>query len=154
MGAVDPTKVGDPGLSDVGGVEAFLKADNWMQLTARSRGGGRQRHIFFEKALASGRVLQTHISHDRSATIGAGRFSDVLRNQLEVSRSEFWAAIRSGREVARPIELEEVPQVEHPYWIVRVLAGELHMSPEEIGDLPSEQAEGLVRRHWSRRRND
>lgn len=133
-----------------GDVEDFLKADRWTQLPARARGGRRQSHIFFEKALTDGRVLKTHISHDRSSTISAGRFGRVLRDQLEVSRSEFWEAIRSGDEVDRPVPTDDEETVEHPLYVVRVLSGDLRMSPTEIEALSAEEAERLVHEHWSK----
>jgi len=133
-----------------GDVEAFLAADGWRQISPSERGGRRQRHIFFEKPLPGGRILQTHISHDRSATISAGRFAAILRHQLEVSRVEFWDAIATGRPVDRPIELDEGAPVEHEAWVIAVLVGELHMSAEAIGKLSREGAIELVRQHWSR----
>jgi hypothetical protein len=133
-----------------GDVESFLAADGWRQISPGERGGRRQRHIFFEKRLPDGRILQTHISHDRSATISAGRFAAILRHQLEVSRAEFWDAIATGQPVDRPTRLDEEAPVEHEAWVVAVLVGELHMRAEEIQRLSREEAIQLVHRHWSR----
>jgi hypothetical protein len=135
-----------------GDVEIFLTVDEWRRIPARERGGRRQRHIFFEKELPDGRILQTHLSHDRSATISPGRFAAILRDQLEVSRADFWEAISSGEPVDRPVEVEEPEVVEHQAWVVAVLAGELHLSAEEIEALSEEEAIALVHEHWSRRR--
>jgi hypothetical protein len=133
-----------------GDVEAFLAADGWRQISPGERGGRRQRHTFFEKRPPDGRILQTHISHDRSATISAGRFAGILRHQLEVSRAQFWDAIATGQPVDRPVELDEGAPVEHDAWVVSVLVGELHMSAEEIEKLSREEAIELVHQHWSR----
>ena len=132
-------------------VEKFLGVDGWRQIPAGERGGRRQTHIFFEKLLPDGRLLQTHISHDRSKKISPGRFGTILREQLEVSRADFWEAIRSGEPVSRPVETEEAP-VEHDAWVIAVLVGELHMSAEEIEGLSEEQAIRLVHEHWARAR--
>ena len=107
-----------------GDVEAFLRADGWRQVEKGERGGSRSRHVFYEKILDDGRVLQTHISHSRRKTLSPGRFSSVLRHQLEVSREQFWECIRTQRPVDRPIEREEGP-VEHEAWVVAVLVGDL-----------------------------
>lgn len=131
-------------------VEKFLGIDAWRQIPAGERGGRRQTHIFFEKLLPDGRLLQTHISHDRSKKISPGRFGTILREQLEVSRADFWKAIRSGEPVSRPVEIEEGP-VEHDVWVIAVLVGELHMSAEEIEGLSEEAAIALVHEHWARR---
>lgn len=134
-----------------GDVEAFLSADGWRRISRAERGGKRQRHVFFEKQLPDGRILQTHISHDRSATISPGRFGAILRDQLEVSRVEFWDTIASGDPVDRPVAVEEADTVEHAGWVIAVLAGELHMSAEEIEALTEQQAIDLVHEHWSRK---
>jgi len=131
-------------------VEKFLGVDGWRQIPAAERGGHRQAHIFFEKLLSDGRLLQTHISHDRSKKISPGRFGTILREQLEVSRADFWQAIRSGKPVARPVETEEAP-VEHDAWVIAVLVGELHMSAAGIEGLSEEEAIQLVHEHWARR---
>jgi hypothetical protein len=132
-----------------GDVEDFLDADGWRQVEKGERGGSRSRHVFYEKTLADGRVLQTHTSHSRQKTLSPGRFSGVLRHQLEVSREQFWECIRAQRSVDRPTELEE-GSVEHEAWVVAVLVGELHMTAEQIAALSEEEAKGLVQEHWSK----
>ena len=110
-----------------------------------------QDHIFFEKLLDSGELLQTHISHSRGGRPSTGRFASILRHQIKVSRTEFWQALRSGEPVARPVPVPvEAEQVEHEAWVVAVLAGDLHMTAEEIAMLDAEYARQLVLDHWSR----
>jgi hypothetical protein len=133
-----------------GDVERFLGADGWRQIPAGERGSSRQSHIFFEKELPGDRLLQTHISHDRSSTISPGRFSTILREQLEVSKAEFWEAVRSGKPVERPVEVDDESVVEHEPWVIAVLTGELHMTAEEIAQLTEQTAIDLVHKHWSR----
>jgi hypothetical protein len=132
-----------------GDVEDFLDADGWRQVEKGERGGSRSRHVFYEKTLADGRVLQSHISHSRQKTLSPGRFGSVLRHQLEVSREQFWECIRAQRPIDRPVELEEGP-VEHEAWVVAVLVGELHMTFEQIAALSEEEGQKLVGEHWSR----
>jgi hypothetical protein len=135
-----------------GDVERFLGADGWRQIPPGERGGRRQSHIFFEKELPDGRLLQTHISHDRSSWIGPGRFSAILREQLEVSRAEFWEAIRSGEPVERPVEMADEEVVEHEAWVIAVLVGELHLTTGEIEQLTEQAAIDLVHKYWSRQK--
>lgn len=132
-----------------GDVEDFLGADGWRRLEKGERGGGRSRHVFYEKTLDDGRVLQTHISHSRQKTLSPGRFSSVLRYQLEVSREQFWECIRTQGPVDRPVELDTGP-IEHEAWVVAVLVGELHMTADQIAGLSEEEARTLVQDHWSR----
>jgi hypothetical protein len=131
-----------------GEIERFLEIDGWTRLPPASRGGSSQRHIFFEKLLDSGELLQTHISHSRAGRPSPGRFALILRNQIKVSRTDFWQALRTGEPVARPVALE-TEHVEHEAWVVAVLAGELYMIAEEIRKLDTEQARQLVIEHWS-----
>ena len=133
-----------------GEMEKFLQADGWTRLPPSSRGGSGQRHIFFEKLLDSGELLQTHISHSRRGGPSPGRFGVILREQLKVSRAAFWAALSSGEPVPRPASVETEQQVEHEAWVLAVLAGELHMTAEQIEALDAEQARQLVLDHWSR----
>lgn len=133
-------------------VERFLAADGWRQIPAAERGGRRQRHIFFEKLLPDGRLLQTHISHDRSKAASPGRFATILREQLQVSRAAFLEAIRSGQPVARPVDPDNEAPVEHEPWVISVLVGELHMGAEEIEGLSETEAVALVHKHWARER--
>jgi hypothetical protein len=138
-----------PASPNWGDVEAFLRADGWTRLAGSDRGGRRQSHIFFEKVLDGGRVLQTHISHDRSSTVPAGRFGAILRDQLEVKRDEFWEAVRSGRPVGRPVPVDEDAANELPSWVVSVLAGPMRLGPDEISRLTEAEAIEMVHQHWS-----
>jgi hypothetical protein len=133
-----------------GEMEKFLQADGWTRLPAASRGGSGQRHIFFEKLLDGGELLQTHISHSRRGGPSPGRFGVILREQIKVSRAEFRQALSSGEPVARPAPVEIEQHVEHEAWVIAVLAGELHMTAEQIEGLDVEQARQLVLDHWSR----
>lgn len=127
-------------------VAAFLAADGWRKLP--NRGGSRQRHVFYEKVLDDGRVLQTHVSHSGQKTMSPGRFSSILRHDLEVSKAAFWECTRTGRPVGRPMPVEDAP-VEHEAWVVAVLAGDLHMSAAEIEALTPEEAQQIVNDYWS-----
>lgn len=130
-----------------GEIRRFLSADGWREIPGNERGGSRSRHVFFDKVLDDGRRLETHISHADDKTVSPGRFGEILRTQLEVSRAAFWECIRSGAPTDRPAATEPAP-VEHPAWIVRVLAGELHMTAAEISALTAEEAVERVNRHW------
>jgi hypothetical protein len=138
-----------PDSASFGEIEAFLEVDGWREIPSGERGGKRQRHIFFEKTLPDGRVLQTHISHDRSAHPNPHAFSMILREQLEVSRSAFWEALQTGKPVERPTKVEVEAVVEHEVWVVEVLTRDLHMNAKEIEELDEEKAKELVYRHWS-----
>jgi hypothetical protein len=130
-----------------GDIEAFLVADGWRRVP--QHGGRRQRHVFYEKVLDDGRVLQTHVSHSAQKSLSPGRFSSILRHQLEVSKEEFWSCIRTGAPVDRPVAVDEAP-VEHEAWVVAVLGSELHLTPDEIAALTVDEARQRVHDYWSR----
>jgi hypothetical protein len=134
-----------------GEMEKFLQADGWTRLPASSRGGSSENHIFFEKLLDRGELLQTHISHSRRAGPSPGRFGVILRQQIKVSRAQFWEALSSGEPVPRPAPLDTEQHVEHEAWVLAVLTSELYMTAEQIEALDAEQAKQLVLDHWARR---
>ncbi len=134
-----------------GEIEKFLQADGWSRLPASSRGGSSENHIFFEKLLDSGELLQTHISHSSRGGPSPGRFGVILRQQLKVSRAQFWEALSSGEPVARPAPVDTEQQVEHEAWVLAALTCEPHMNTEQIEALDAEQARQLVLGHWARR---
>jgi ribosomal protein S14 len=86
-----------------GEMEKFLLLDGWTRLSASSRGGSSQDHIFFEKLLDSDELLQTYISRSRRGCPSAGRFGLILREQIKLSRPEFWEALRSGEPVQQQV---------------------------------------------------
>jgi hypothetical protein len=133
-----------------GDIATFLGIDGWTELPASARGGKRQRHIFFEKLLDDGRLLRTHISHDRASGAGAYAFALILKEQLEVGREEFWEAIRSGVPVSRPVPTDADHAVELPGWTIPVLESSLHMSQGEIARLSADEAIQRVQEYWAR----
>jgi hypothetical protein len=124
-----------------GEVERFCRVDGWQE----SR---RTEHVFFEKTLADGTVLRTHRSFASGKTMSRGRFKAILRDQLRVSVKDFWHALETGQEVARPSEPPAADQG-LPAYLVRVLKAELHLSEAEIAKLAPSAAEGLLHEHWS-----
>lgn len=130
-------------------IKAFLAADGWRELPSGARGGSSADHIFYEKTLTDGRVLQTHVSHSARKSVSAGRFRAILRHQLEVSKDAFWDAIRTGTPVERPAPLEAPEPFQHPAWVVAVLTGRLHMSGEDIAKLSPDEAQARVQQFWT-----
>jgi hypothetical protein len=65
-----------------GEVERHCRLDGWHE---RRRSG----HVFFEKVLPDGTVLQMHRSLSRRKTMSPGRFKAILRYQLKTTEAEF-----------------------------------------------------------------
>lgn len=124
-----------------GEVEQFCKNDGWTGIR-------KTKHVFYEKALDSGEVLQCKVSHARDKVPSPGRFKAVLAHELKVPKEEFWECLRTGEPVARPAAVEEVV-VQHPAWVVIVLKRDLHLSDDEIDALSREDAEARVKSFWA-----
>ena len=77
-----------------GQIERFCRLDGWRE--ARRSG-----HVFFEKVLSDGTVLQTHCSLAKRKTMSPGRFKAILHYQLRVSEEEFWRVLEGGSEKKR-----------------------------------------------------
>ncbi len=127
----------------------FLGVDGWKLIPGGERGGGRSRHLFYSKQLPDGRVLQTHVSHSGDKSPGAGRFSVILSQQLEISKDDFWEALRSRKPVDRPVPLDVGP-VALPLWVMAILTGKLHLSADVISELSADDALALVHEYQSR----
>ena len=69
-----------------GEIERYCRLAGWSE--ARRSG-----HVFFEKVLPDGTVLQTHRSLSTRKTMSPGRFKAILRYQLRVSEQEFWRVL-------------------------------------------------------------
>ncbi len=132
-----------------GDIRDFLAADGWRELASGERGGSQSDHVWFEKLLDDDRLLRAKVSHAKQKTLSAGRFRTIARHELEVSVPEFWECIRSGKPVARPVEVEPLAY-QHPTWVAKILSGQLHMSGEDIAKLSREEAEQLVQEYWRR----
>jgi hypothetical protein len=123
-----------------GDIDAFCKADEWDEVRETD-------HVHWEKALPSGEVLKTHRSLAAKKTIGPNVFGVILREQLKVSRDEFWRAINTGEPVARPVEPEEAPP-QYPAYVVIGLQ-KYGYSLAQTHELTPEQAEALLVEKWS-----
>jgi hypothetical protein len=127
-------------------IEQFLKADRWTEVTGQPGHG--KGHRFFEKVLAGGEVLSTHISHSGKKGPGPGRFGEMLREQLRTNRKDFWKAIETGEPVPRPVPVE-TPVSTPEAWQVDVLLRQMGLKPETLKGISAEQAQRLIETHWA-----
>lgn len=124
-----------------GDIDAFCKADGWSAVRTTD-------HVHWEKTLASGEVLSTHRSFAAEKAIGLNTFATILREQLRVNKSEFWAAINSGTPVDRPVDpLEDAPP-QYPLWVIMGLA-KYGVHEEEVRHLTPEEATALLHEKWA-----
>lgn len=124
-----------------GEIEAFCRSDGWHEVRST-------KHIFFEKRLQDGRVLQTHRSSSTDKTMSPGRFKAILATQLEVSADDFWETLRTGDPAPRPSAPPPPPDTV-PLYAVRVLMEHDHLSLDEIAGMGRAAAERRVQEIWA-----
>jgi hypothetical protein len=120
-------------------IDTFCTADGWTQR-------GTTDHYRWEKVLSNGDVLKTHSSLSSNKVIKPNRFGVILREQLQVSRQQFWEAINSGTPVDRPVELDEQPPQYAP-WVISGLK-KYGYSEEDVRNMTPDDAEALL---WEKR---
>lgn len=76
--------------------ELFCTTEGWVR-TKSARGRRGTDHHRYQFALPNGEMLYTRISHpiDRS-DYGSSMWRHILRDQLKVSESAFWACVKDG----------------------------------------------------------
>lgn len=127
--------------------ERFLTIDGWSEIR-------RTGHVFYEKVLVNGEILQTHRSLASDKTMGMGRFRQILALQLRVSSAEFWTALVTGDPVPRPSPNPEVGPAALPLWLAMALERELGLSSFEINGLDEGTARTILDDHRARPRPD
>lgn len=123
-----------------GDIDRFCEADGWTD-------DGSTDHVFWEKVLPNGELLQTHRSFSANTEIGVDLFRMILREQLKVSRGDFWNAISTGEPVERPVEIEDSPVFE--IWVVRGLMDHGY-TEHAIKELGPDAAKALLHQLWSK----
>jgi hypothetical protein len=84
----------------------FCRVDNWIDLTAEP-GHKRSDHDRYAKVLASGETLYTRVSRGSGGIDDHNLFKHILREQLRVTKAQFWAAVDRGTLPTRPGQEEK-----------------------------------------------
>jgi hypothetical protein len=119
--------------------ERFCLIEGWI---LRHRADGSKRgshHVNYELSLPDGRILFTRISHppDRT-TYGAALWAHILRDQLEVTNTEFWECVSDGitpnRGIVAPIA-EPIPLA-----VIHTLINDAHIPESEVKAMSKDAA--------------
>ena len=126
----------------------FCETEGWDEAET-ARGGAVRHHQTFVLRLP-GKVLRTRISHpvDRT-TYAPSMFSHILRDQLEVTREEFWDCVSHGIVPQRELAVTPPSTSGLPLKLALELE-RLGETPEKIGSLTTSEAEELLARHDTR----
>lgn len=125
----------------------FCDIEGWRRVRdARGRTG--THHVTYELHLPDGRILRTRILHpvDRSE-YGASLWSHILRDQLDVSESDFWACVRDGVRPDRGMPV--VPSHALPADLVHLLVSRVGLGSREIETMSRADAVARLQRYWT-----
>lgn len=116
---------------------------------ARERSG--THHVTYELALDDGQMLRTGISHPVGRqTYGRRLWGHILRDQLHVDETAFWACVRDGvppdRGAATP------PSTSLPADLVALLISRVGLSEQDVSVMTRDDAIVRVERYWSKGR--
>jgi hypothetical protein len=121
----------------------FVTREGWQRVASTH-------HEAFELRLVDGRVLRTRISRppDRT-TYGPSLWAHVLRDQLRVSGTEFWACARDG---TPPDRRPERPTDAHgtaiPIEVAELLIGRVGLRREDLVGMSRTEAIERLNAHW------
>lgn len=126
-----------------GQIEAFLKADGgWRPIRST-------KHVFYEKTLPDGRVLNTHVSHAKDKTPHRDTFALICRLQLQVTVDEFWNTVDTGepaRSAQQPPPTPRLPSLA----MIQELRRKLHLTDPELEGMTFDEAKRRLDEHHSR----
>lgn len=125
----------------------FCQVEGWTNVrSAQGRRG--THHDTFELMLPNGNVLSTRVSRppDRS-TYGKSVWSHILRDQLDVTEEEFWAAVEEGELPDRGAIPE--PTEATPTEVVWQLLNRVGLSTDEVGHMTKEEAIARLQKFWT-----
>jgi len=127
--------------------DKFCQVERWRAVRdARGRRG--THHITYELELPDGRILRTRISHPiNRCDYGPSMWRHILRDQLQVSESEFWACVQDG---IRPDRGAPVPRTRSlPADLVHLLITKVGLTEAEVAAMSRNDAIARLQQHWA-----
>jgi hypothetical protein len=131
----------------------FCEVDDWQDKDAVSKKKGGDHHRYV-KVLPNGRGLFTRVSRGSGQYRNHDFWRHILREQLEVTEGEFWAAVESGIPPSRPRDEPAKPKGEAiPLSLVNCLRYVMQLSEREIASMTRAEAE-RVWQEWQESLSD
>ena len=125
-------------MATFGDLKAYVERDGWIlernHARRRSTTGD---HWRYSKEQPDGSTLRTKVSHSVRDEIGPSLFGHILRDQLHVDETAFWAIVhgRTAPDMAAPAATPLVPG-----WLVQCLIVTVGMSEDDVRALSEEDA--------------
>lgn len=127
--------------------EKFCRIESWAPVRdATGRTG--THHVTYELALPDGRILRTRISHPPNRTAyGAGLWAHILRDQLDVDATTFWAAVRDRVKPSRGAAAQSGESL--PAELAFLLANRVGLTRAQIAAMTKAEAIERLNRYWT-----
>ncbi len=127
--------------------EKFCRLEGWRPVR-NARGSSGTHHLTFELDLPDGRILRTRVSHPPDRTdYGPSLWGHILRDQLQVDESEFWACVHNGAKPDRGIP--EPPPTALPADLVHLLITRVGLPEPEVAAMTKKEAIARLQQHWN-----
>ncbi|WP_277050375.1 cytotoxic translational repressor of toxin-antitoxin stability system [Ruania albidiflava] len=127
----------------------FCTTEGWTPVS-NARGGRASHHATYELGLPDGRILRTRISHPVNATTyGAGLWAHILRDQLDVTETEFWACVKDGSKPSRGSQ-RKVPEDALPVGLAWQLIHSAGVPEEEVARMTRDEAIVRMNAYWAK----
>ena len=119
-------------------LKAYVELDGWTQERNRARRRSTTGdHWRYTKEQPNGSTLRTKVSHSVRDEIGPSLFGHILRDQLHVDETTFWAVVH-GRTAPDVAAAPTTPPT--PGWLVQRLIVTVGMSEDDVRALSAEDA--------------
>lgn len=127
--------------------DKFCRTEGWRPVRdARGRTG--THHVTYEFDLPDGRTLRTRVSHPPDRTdYGPGIWAHILRDQLDVSESDFWDCVTGGVLPARGGPA--IPKEALPTELVHLLRSKVGIAEAEIAAMTKDEAVARLSNYWT-----
>ena len=125
----------------------FCRHESWQEV--RNATAGRvSHHITFELPLDDGRILRTRISHPPGKqTYGAGLWKRILRDQLDVDETAFWACVND--KIVPQRGAPPPPRQGIPVELYRLLTGKAGLSETTVRAMSRAEAIAAAQAFWA-----
>ena len=125
-------------MATFGDLKAYVERDGWtLERNHARRRSTTGDHWRYSKEQPTGSTLRTKVSHSVRDEIGPSLFGHILRDQLHVDETTFWAVVhgRTAPDMAAPAATPLVPG-----WLVQRLIVTVGMSEDDVRALSAEDA--------------
>lgn len=123
--------------------ENFCLVENWTRRKTSTGRSGTHHHNY-ELNLPDGRILLTRISHPiNRKDYGVALWAHILRDQLEITNSEFWDCVKHKVLPDRGFAQQDIANA-IPSDVVNILVNKFHVPEQEIRELSALEAIALM----------